>query len=106
MLNMGPVTSEQLSSIVSHSPPLPASADPLSLQTGWMSIALWIVVFTPQIYENYFLQSGDGLSVTFIVLWLAGDLTNSLGSIMAHLLPTMIVLGVYVSSPFTQYNRR
>ncbi|ORX35968.1 PQ loop repeat-domain-containing protein [Kockovaella imperatae] len=62
-----------------------------------MSIALWIVVFSPQIWENYQLQSGDGLSVSFIVLWLAGDLTNSLGSIMAHLLPTMIILGLYYS---------
>jgi choline-glycine betaine transporter len=37
------------------------------------------------------------LSVTFIVLWLLGDLTNLFGAVMAKLLPTMIILAVYVS---------
>ena len=62
-----------------------------------MSIACWIVVFTPQIWENYQLKSGDGLSVTFIVLWLLGDLFNGFGGVMAHVLPTMVILAVYVS---------
>jgi hypothetical protein len=82
-----------------------------------MSIACWIVVYTPQsvsclqttrragrrltlatVWENYNLKSGEGLSVAFIVLWLAGDLTNLAGGAMAHLLPTMIILAFYVSS--------
>ena len=62
-----------------------------------MSIALWIVVFTPQIWENYQLQSGDGLSVSFIVLWFLGDVTNLFGASLAHLLPTMVILALYVS---------
>lgn len=43
-----------------------------------------------QIWENYQLQSGEGLSVAFVVLWLVGDLTNLAGGAMAHLLPTMV----------------
>lgn len=56
-----------------------------------------IVVYSPQIYENYILQSGEGLSVLFVVVWLLGDLTNFVGAILANLLPTVIFLGVYVS---------
>ncbi|KAK4686259.1 solute carrier family 66 (lysosomal lysine-arginine transporter), member 1, partial [Tremellales sp. Uapishka_1] len=48
------------------------------------------------VWENYVLQSGEGLSVTFIVLWLLGDLTNLLGGAMAGVLPTMIILATYV----------
>jgi hypothetical protein len=43
------------------------------------------------------MQSGDGLSVSFIVLWLAGDLTGLLGGIMAGLIPSVIILAIYVS---------
>ncbi|KAJ9093590.1 hypothetical protein QFC20_007100 [Naganishia adeliensis] len=59
---------------------------------GWISIACWIIVYTPQ---NYQLKSGEGLSVAFVILWLIGDLTNLAGGAMAHLLPTMIILAVY-----------
>ncbi|GHJ87953.1 hypothetical protein NliqN6_4355 [Naganishia liquefaciens] len=62
---------------------------------GWISIACWIIVYTPQIWENYQLKSGEGLSVAFVVLWLVGDLTNLAGGAMAHLLPTMIILAIY-----------
>lgn len=34
--------------------------------------------------------------MTFIVLWLLGDLTNLFGAVMAKLLPTMIILAIYV----------
>lgn len=50
------------------------------------------------VYENYVLKSGDGLSVPFIILWLLGDLTNLIGAVYAGLLPTMIILAVYVST--------
>jgi hypothetical protein len=68
---------------------------------GSMSLACWFVVYAPQVWENYQMQSGDGLSVSFIVLWLAGDLTGLLGGIMAGLIPSVIILAIYVSSgPF------
>jgi uncharacterized protein with PQ loop repeat len=58
-----------------------------------------LVVYTPQIIENYRRKSGEGLSVTFIVIWLIGDLFNLFGAILAGLLPTVIILAAYVSEP-------
>jgi hypothetical protein len=34
----------------------------------------------------------------FVLIWLAGDLCNLIGAVLADLLPTIIILGVYVSS--------
>lgn len=62
-----------------------------------MSLACWMVVYAPQVWENYQLQSGEGLSVAFIVLWLAGDLTGLAGSLMAGLIPSVTILAIYVS---------
>ena len=56
-----------------------------------------MVVFSPQIYENYVLQSGEGLSTVFVVTWLIGDLCNLVGAVLGGLLPTMIILALYVS---------
>lgn len=54
-------------------------------------------MFAP-VWENYMLKSGEGLSLGFILLWMAGDITNLVGGFMAGLLPTMIILATYVSS--------
>lgn len=55
-----------------------------------------IVVYSPQIFENYQEQSGEGLSVFFVLIWLTGDLTNLFGALLAGLLPTIIILAAYV----------
>ena len=55
-----------------------------------------IVVYSPQIIENYQLQSGEGLSLPFVYTWLLGDVCNICGATLGHLLPTMIITGVYV----------
>ncbi|KAF9452966.1 PQ-loop-domain-containing protein [Macrolepiota fuliginosa MF-IS2] len=73
------------------------SSDGLSSIFGWISIACWIVVYSPQVYENYALQSGEGLSVLFVLVWLVGDLCNLLGAVIAGLLPTIIILACYYS---------
>lgn len=39
----------------------------LSAIAGWVSVSSWVVVYSPQIIENFQLQSGEGLSVAFIV---------------------------------------
>ncbi|KAF7298993.1 hypothetical protein MIND_00847500 [Mycena indigotica] len=67
----------------------------LSSMLGWVSIACWIVVYSPQIWENYTLQSGEGLSVLFVVVWLLGDICNLLGAFLAKLLPTVIIIAIY-----------
>ncbi len=60
-----------------------------------ISIACWVVVFSPQIIENFRRRSADGLSIVFIVIWLAGDVFNILGAVLQGVLPTMIILAVY-----------
>jgi len=62
-----------------------------------MSLACWIVVYSPQIAENYQRKSGQGLSVLFVLTWLLGDLCSLVGAILANLLPTVIMLAAYYS---------
>lgn len=54
-----------------------------------------IVPSISQLHENYVLKSGEGLSITFIGIWLAGDALNMIGAIREGLLPTMIILAGY-----------
>nr|UJH94605.1 Rtc2 [Starmerella bombicola] len=67
----------------------------VSGMAGSVSLACWIIVFTPQIYENWRRQSSDGLSLAFVVIWLLGDLFNVFGALLQNVLPTMIVLAIY-----------
>ncbi|EAU31176.1 conserved hypothetical protein [Aspergillus terreus NIH2624] len=69
--------------------------DALSGICGSISIACWVVVFSPQIIENFRRSSADGLSLLFLVVWLAGDVFNILGAVLQGVLPTMIILAVY-----------
>ncbi|KAG8529670.1 uncharacterized protein KY384_005151 [Bacidia gigantensis] len=62
---------------------------------GSISIACWVVVFSPQIIENFRRSSAEGLSLSFIVIWLAGDVFNILGAVLQGVLPTMIILAIY-----------
>jgi hypothetical protein len=57
------------------------------------------VVYSPQLYENYQLQSGEGVSVLFVYIWLLGDVFNLAGAVLGKLIPTIIILGAYVSAP-------
>lgn len=76
-------------------PPIIIDAQAVSGITGSISLASWIIVFAPQIYENFRRKSSEGLSLLFIILWLAGDVFNVLGSILQGVLPTMIILAIY-----------
>ncbi|KAI9825720.1 MAG: hypothetical protein M1826_006904 [Phylliscum demangeonii] len=69
--------------------------DAVSGISGSISIACWIVVFTPQIWKNFQRGSADGLSIAFLVVWLVGDVFNILGAVLQGVLPTMIILAVY-----------
>ncbi|KAF2826735.1 PQ loop repeat protein [Ophiobolus disseminans] len=69
--------------------------DAISQIFGSISIACWIVVFSPQIIENWRRNSAEGLSVVFIVVWLLGDFFNIIGAVLQGVLPTMIILAVY-----------
>ncbi|KAG7727689.1 hypothetical protein KL930_003460 [Ogataea haglerorum] len=75
--------------------PLIIDAQAVSGITGSISIACWIIVFAPQIYQNFVRSSAEGLSLMFVILWLLGDLFNVVGAILQGVLPTMIVLAIY-----------
>jgi hypothetical protein len=62
---------------------------------GSISIACWVVVFSPQIIQNFQRSSADALSIQFIIVWLLGDVFNILGAVLQGVLPTMIILAVY-----------
>lgn len=62
---------------------------------GSISIACWVVVFSPQIIENFRRSSAEGLSIEFVIIWLAGDVFNILGAVLQGVLPTMIILAIY-----------
>lgn len=57
---------------------------------GSISIACWVVVFSPQIIENFRRSSAEGLSVEFVIIWLLGDVFNILGAVLQNVLPTMV----------------
>ncbi|GAB7360560.1 hypothetical protein MBLNU230_g0445t1 [Neophaeotheca triangularis] len=65
---------------------------------GSISIACWVVVFSPQIIENFRRSSAEGLSIEFIIIWLAGDVFNILGAVLQGVLPTMIILAIYYTA--------
>ncbi|KAF3941026.1 hypothetical protein ABW19_dt0201691 [Dactylella cylindrospora] len=71
------------------------SIEAISGITGSVSIACWLVVFTPQIIENFKRGSAEGLSLTFLILWLLGDVFNVLGGILQGVIPTMLILAIY-----------
>lgn len=67
----------------------------LSGIAGSMSIACWIVVFSPQIVENFRRSSTEALSTMFLVIWSAGDIFNCIGAVLQGTLPTMAVFHLY-----------
>lgn len=75
--------------------PLNLDVEAVSGICGSISIAAWVVVFSPQIIENFRRSSADGLSVQFIITWLLGDVFNILGAVLQGVLPTMLILAIY-----------
>ncbi|ORE02157.1 PQ-loop-domain-containing protein [Rhizopus microsporus var. microsporus] len=62
---------------------------------GYVSILLWLIVFIPQLLENYKRKSGDGLSIVFLFVWLLGDIFNLIGIVMEDLMFTMFLLALW-----------
>ena len=78
-----------------QSVPIVLDNESISNILGSISLYCWIVVFLPQIYENYSRSSSEGLSIEFIIIWLIGDIFNVLGSVLQKLIFTAILLAVY-----------
>ncbi|SYW80831.1 uncharacterized protein UHO2_06293 [Ustilago hordei] len=62
---------------------------------GCNRIACWVIVYSPQMHQNYVSKSAEGLSITFVIIWLAGDALNAAGAWFQGLLWTMIILALY-----------
>ncbi|KAM4068078.1 PQ loop repeat domain-containing protein [Hirsutella rhossiliensis] len=79
-------------------PPAPTfglDVDAISGICGSISIACWVVVFSPQIIQQFRQGNADGLSIQFIIIWLLGDVFNIAGAVLQGVLPTMIILAIY-----------
>nr|POE63724.1 putative vacuolar amino acid transporter ypq3 [Quercus suber] len=62
---------------------------------GSISLAAWNFLLVPQLIENYTQGSADGISLTFLLIWFVGDVTNLVGAIWAGLVPTVVALAIY-----------
>ncbi|KAH7020430.1 PQ loop repeat protein [Ilyonectria destructans] len=62
---------------------------------GGISIACWVVVFSPQIIQNFRNKKADAVSLPFLLIWLVGDIFNVVGSVLQKVLTSMIVLAIY-----------
>ncbi|WEW55415.1 hypothetical protein PRK78_000846 [Emydomyces testavorans] len=49
----------------------------------------------PQLIENYRCGSAEAISMTFLLVWLVGDITNLIGALWARLVPVVIAIAVY-----------
>ncbi|KAK1025080.1 hypothetical protein LTR33_017798, partial [Friedmanniomyces endolithicus] len=67
----------------------------LSGISGSISLAAWVFLLVPQPLENYQQGSADGISLTFLLIWFVGDVTNLAGALWAGLVPTVIALAIY-----------
>lgn len=79
-------------------PPTPTfnlDVEAISGICGSISIACWVVVFSPQIIQNFQRGNADALSIQFIIVWLLGDVFNIIGAVLQGVLPTMIILAIY-----------
>ncbi|KAJ1992018.1 putative vacuolar membrane transporter for cationic amino acids, partial [Coemansia thaxteri] len=62
---------------------------------GYFSIGCWLIVFAPQIYENYQRKSGESVSLLFLYIWILGDVFGLIGGIGQDLIVTALILYVY-----------
>ncbi|KAI9365049.1 PQ loop repeat-domain-containing protein [Pilaira anomala] len=66
-----------------------------SLILGYLSIFCWLNAQMPQVIKNYRIRDADGLSFSFLTVWLSGDVANFIGCIITGQLPFQIILSVY-----------
>ncbi|KAJ1772805.1 hypothetical protein IW140_003775 [Coemansia sp. RSA 1813] len=62
---------------------------------GYVSFGCWLVVLLPQLWLNYKRKSSDGLSLGFILMWLAGDFADWYGAYIGRLLLPAILIALY-----------
>jgi uncharacterized protein with PQ loop repeat len=79
-----------------HHPSIPlTTTEALSGILGSISLAAWIFLLVPQLIENHTNGHADGISMTFLFIWAAGDILSLAGGLWAELVPTVIALAIY-----------
>ncbi|KZV33933.1 hypothetical protein F511_04158 [Dorcoceras hygrometricum] len=72
-----------------------STRDEISLALGVISVLSWCVAEVPQIITNYKKKSAHGLSTTFLLTWIIGDLFNLFGCMLEPAtLPTQYYIAV------------
>ncbi|KAI7872060.1 PQ loop repeat-domain-containing protein [Spinellus fusiger] len=66
-----------------------------SLLVGYLSIFFWLDAQIPQVIKNYRLHSAESLSISFLIIWLAGDISNYIGCVITNQLPFQRYLSIY-----------
>ncbi|KAG2405474.1 uncharacterized protein HKW66_Vig0047290 [Vigna angularis] len=61
---------------------LSSARESASFFLGLISVIVWVVAEIPQIITNYRTKSTEGLSLTFLVTWIIGDVFNLLGCLL------------------------
>ncbi|KAK4393393.1 putative vacuolar amino acid transporter YPQ3 [Sesamum angolense] len=69
--------------------------DELSFGFGLVSLVCWGVAEIPQIITNFRTKSGHGISLLFLLTWIAGDIFNLVGCLLEPAtLPTQFYTAV------------
>ncbi|KAH7854571.1 hypothetical protein Vadar_015476 [Vaccinium darrowii] len=69
--------------------------DGVSLALGLVSVISWGVAEIPQIITNYRTKSTEGLSIAFLMTWIAGDMFNLFGCMLEPAtLPTQFYMAI------------
>jgi uncharacterized protein with PQ loop repeat len=88
------IASTLFTTTVHPSVPL-TTTEALSGILGSISLAAWIFLLVPQLIENHTNGHADGISMTFLFIWAAGDILSLAGGLWAGLVPTVIALAIY-----------
>ncbi|XP_027188915.2 vacuolar histidine transporter YPQ3 [Cicer arietinum] len=66
-----------------------------SYALGVVSVIIWVGAEIPQVITNYRAKSTDGLSATFLITWIIGDLFNLFGCMLEPAtLPTQLYMAL------------
>lgn len=76
---------ENFDTVISH----------VSVYSGYLSFTIWLFAQLPQIIENYFNRSVEGVNILFLGCWISGDLTNLMGCLLTKALPFQTLLASY-----------
>ncbi|KAI3645854.1 hypothetical protein MP228_008782 [Amoeboaphelidium protococcarum] len=69
--------------------------DSVAFTFGLVSLALFTVAMFPQFIKTYRRKSISGLSPSFLLIWLFGDIANFVGALWTDQLPIILWTGAY-----------